>query len=64
MKFRGPILTMAALSAFCISLPAQTPRISLTTNAVIAFDAPGAGKGAGQGTTPKGINDEGEITGF
>ncbi len=55
---------MAALFIFCILLPAQTPRISLSMNAVIPFDAPGAGKGAGQGTTPKGINDGGEITGY
>jgi hypothetical protein len=68
MKFSRAILGVGAQFAVCAFLLGQTPtpqsRISQNVNSVIAFDAPGAGKGAGQGTTPKSINDVGEITGY
>jgi hypothetical protein len=64
MKIGLWILGMAAQFAFCALLLSQAPVVSPNANSVIAFDAPGAGKGAGQGTSPKSVNDNGEIAGF
>jgi hypothetical protein len=50
----------------CGVVHGQTRRTSSTLiyDNIITFDAPGAGQDAGQGTSPQGINDEGEIMGY
>jgi hypothetical protein len=42
----------------------QTPHASWTYDSIIMSDAPGAGKDAGQDTSPQGLNHEGEIAGY
>ena len=50
----------------CGVVHGQTQRSSLTSiyDNIVTFDAPSAGKDAGQGTSPQSINDDGEITGY
>ncbi len=57
-------LALAAYFSLCSCLLAQTSVVVSNGGSVIAFDAPGAGKSGGEGTTPKSINDEGEIAGY
>ena len=64
MKLVRSILVLAAYLGLYAPLLSQIPRVPPNSGSVVTFDAPGAGKGAGQGTTPKGINDNGEITGY
>ena len=41
----------------------QVGGVSSISKSILTFEAPGAGKGAGQGTSSQSINDDGEITG-
>jgi hypothetical protein len=53
----SPWIALAVFAALAFSVQAYAQRI-------ITYDAPGAGKGAGQGTEAPGINSAGAITGF
>jgi hypothetical protein len=57
---------LAAGLFLCAFVSGQTQRTSSTETPgnIITFDAPGSGKDAGQGTSPQGINDDGEIVGY
>src|SRR5467141_3248764 len=55
---------VAACLILCGAALDQTPRTSWSYDNIITFDAPGAGKDAGQGTSPQAINDQGEIAGY
>jgi len=61
MKTRKPMLRVLAgvLTFACIATAADAPK-----HKIITFDAPGAGKGSGQGTLPISINPAGKITGL
>src|ERR1700681_3545298 len=50
-----------ALIVFVLGLASLAASIPGT---FVLVDAPGAGKDSGQGTTPRDINENGEITGF
>jgi hypothetical protein len=58
------IHSLATCLILCGVILGQTPRTSWIYDKIITFDAPGAGKDAGQGTSPQGINDAGEIAGY
>ena len=58
------IHSVAACLILCGAALGQTPRTSWSYDNIITFDAPGAGKDAGQGTSPQAINDQGEIAGY
>src|SRR6202171_3451986 len=57
---------LSACLILCAVALCQTQRTSTsaTPDNIITFDAPGAGKNAGQGTSPQAINDGGEIAGY
>src|ERR1700676_2061876 len=50
-----------ALSVFA---PSLVPLAASIPGTFVLVDAPGAGRDSGQGTTPRDINENGEITGF
>jgi len=64
VKNTRSIPTVAACLILCGAALGQTPRTSWSYDNTITFDAPGAGKDAGQGTSPQAINDQGEIAGY
>jgi hypothetical protein len=60
----GILALSAVLVAFVmLTIKAQTAAHKPRGEHVLTFDAPGAGADAGQGTVPRGINSNGEITG-
>jgi hypothetical protein len=63
MKLRTLALFSAMTLFAALGLTIQT-FVQKTEAQIIIFDAPGAGTGSGQGTTPTSINAAGTITGY
>ena len=58
------VVTASGLLAFSVFVLGIAPAPASIPGSFIPIDAPGAGKDSGQGTTPRYINENGEITGF
>lgn len=57
------ILSAAMVPFLTLTLTAQTPAQKTRGERILSFDVPGAGTESGQGTVPRSINANGEITG-
>jgi len=61
---RISILLLVFLSCFVLAAWPQAKAHCKHKPKIITFDAPGAGTGAGQGTTPNGITSQGAVVGW